>query len=128
MKLNHDCIRALLIYLEKNLEVKANGLPEGIKLGHIDEDDLSRFSQEDIFYSARKLVEANYIEVANKEVAPRVMIIKEITWNGHDYLDSIRDPKVWHEIKSRTKDLSGIALEVVKCLAIEITKQMLGLG
>mgnify|MGYP001212120744 CR=1 FL=1 len=67
MKLNHDCIRALLIYLEKNLEVKANGLPEGIKLGHIDEDDLSRFSQEDIFYSARKLVEANYMRLPTKK-------------------------------------------------------------
>ena len=128
MKLNHDCIRKLLVYLEENLEVKANGLPEGLKLSHIEDDDLSEFTQEDIYYSARKLVEAKYIEVVSKEAAPRAMIIKEISWNGHDYLDSIRDPKVWNEIKNRTQDLSGIALEVVKSLAIDITKQMLGLG
>ena len=129
MKLNHDCVRKLLICLEENLETKANGLPEGLKLSHIEDvDELSEFSQEDIYYSARKLVEARYIEVASKEAAPRAMIIKEIAWNGHDYLDSIRDSKVWHEVKTRTKDLSGVALDVVKSLAVEVTKHMLGLG
>lgn len=128
MKLNHDCIRTLLIYLEENLEAKENGLPRGLKLGHIEDESLTAFSQEDIYYSAKKLVEAKYIEVMNKEVAPRVMMINEITWDGHQYLDSIRDPKVWREIKNRTKDLSGITIEIVKSLGIEITKQMLGLG
>lgn len=32
MKLNYDCVRKLLIYLEENLEVKPNGLKIGIKL------------------------------------------------------------------------------------------------
>ena len=129
MKLNHDCVRKLLICLEDNLDIKASGLPEPLRLRDIEDDiELSEFSQEDIYYSARKLAEAKFIEVASKDAAPKVMIIKEITWKGHDYLDSVRDSKVWKEVKNRTKDLSGVALDVVKSLAIEATKQMLGFG
>lgn len=127
MKLNHDCLRQLMIYLEENLELKVNGLPESLKLRHIDDDRLSEFSEEEIYYAARKLVEARYITVVNKDISPTSMIIKEITWIGHDYLDSIRDPKVWREVKNKTKDLAGVALEVIKSIAIDISKSMLGL-
>lgn len=129
MKLNHDCLRELLLCLEEKLTLKPNGLPDILKMKAIDDEDrLSGFSQEDIYYAIRKLIEAKYIIVANKDVAPRTMMVKEITWDGHDYLDSIRDPKVWREVKNKTKDLSGVALEVVKSLAVEVTKSMLGLG
>jgi hypothetical protein len=129
MKLNHDCVRQLLLCLEDNLKLKSNGLPDPVKLRDIDDDKrLFEFTEEDIYYTASKLVEAKYITVAYKDVAPRHLIIKEITWVGHDYLDSIRDTKVWNEIKSKTKDLSGVALDVIKSLAIEVTKNMLGLG
>lgn len=127
MKLNHECVRSLLIYLEENLETKGNGLPEGLKLGHItDEEGLSEYSEEDIYYAASKLVESKFIIPANKEVAPKVMIIKEISWFGHDYLDSIRDSKVWTEVKEKTKSFSSVAFEVVKSVAVEVTKQMIG--
>src|SRR5665647_3533983 len=130
MKLNHDCVRKLLIYLEDNLKIKPNGIQKGIKLRDITQDkEFCEFIQEDIFYSADKLVEAKYISVTDKDVSPKFMIIKDITWNGHDYLDSIRDPKVWGEVKDRTKGMTGgVALEVIKCLAVDVAKNMLGIG
>lgn len=127
MKLNHDCIRALLIYLEENLVTKPNGIPVGLKLSYaLDQEGLSEFTQEDIFYAASKLVESKYITLVNKDAIPRLMIIKEISWIGHDYLDSIRDSKVWFEVKEKTKSFSSVAFEVVKSVAVEVTKQMMG--
>lgn len=129
VRLNHDCVRNLLIYLENNLEVKENGLHRGIKLRDIAEaEEFCEFSREEIFYSADKLVEASFITIARKDVSPKVMIIKDITWKGHDYLDSIRDPKVWGEVKDRTKGMASVALEVIKCVAVDVTKNMLGIG
>lgn len=110
MKLNHDCVRALLIFLEENLEVKGNGTPDCLKLGHItDEGDLANYLEEDIYYAASKLVEAKFIIPVNKDVSPKFLMIKEISWNGHDYLDSIRDSKVWSEVKDKTKGFSSVA-------------------
>ena len=123
MKLNHDCIRNLLLFLEVNLKTKSNGNPKGIKLRNITgEDHLAKFTENDIYYSAGKLVEINYIKLVNNSVAPRRMIINEITWDGHDYIDSIRDSKVWSEVKNKTKGLSDVAIDIVKGIAVEIIK------
>lgn len=121
-------MRVLLLYLEANLKNKTNGIPEGIKLRHvIGEEDLKEFSEEDIFYSASKLVEANYLIARDKKSASRFLIIEEITWEGHDYLGSIRDSKVWSSVKEKIKGFSGVAIEIIKSVAIEVSKQMLGL-
>lgn len=128
MKLNHDCVRELLLYLEEHLELKGNGMPDYIKLDYIvDEGNLSSFPEEDVYYSASKLVEAGFISVASKTSAPRALMIGSITWKGHDYLDSIRDSKVWIAVKEKTKGLSGVAFEIMKSIAVEVTKQTLGL-
>lgn len=66
--------------------------------------------------------------MVNKDVASGVMIVKDITWIGHDYLNSIRDFKVWEEVKNRTKGMSGVALEIIKSLATDVAKNMLGIG
>lgn len=89
MKINHDCIRDLLLYLESNLTLKSNGLNQHVKLSHIiDCEELKIYDPEEIYYSASKLVEGKFITVNDKNVAPRCFYISDITWNGHDYLNS----------------------------------------
>jgi hypothetical protein len=128
MILNHECIRSILLFFEEHLKTRLNGLPVGIKMKNmIDNEELSEYTHEEKYYTVKKLVEADFIKVADEHVSPRVTIIKEITWKGHDYLDSVRDPKVWAEVKHRTKDLSGVALDVIKCVALEVAKNLLGL-
>jgi hypothetical protein len=126
MKLNQECVRSLLIYLEENLEDKANGYPNGIKLKDVDgESGVSEFSTEDIYYCAKKLLEAKYIKIMEINAAPKQWRIEEITWEGHDYLNLIRDKKVWEEINERTKPFASVGLDIIKSLSIEILKGML---
>jgi len=128
MKLNHDCIRDLLIYLENNLELKSNGLHQPIKLSHIlDSYELKQYSDEEIYYSASKLAEAKFLSVTNKNVSPRCLYITDISWHGHDYLNSIRDPKIWAKVKEKSNDLAGITFDIIKALAFEAAKNLLGL-
>jgi hypothetical protein len=126
MKLNHECVRALLLYLEENLMYKANGNPEGVKLKYIDDEpDISNFSTDEIYYSAKKLVEAKYIKVMDSKLPTRSWKIEEITFNGHDYLDSIRDDKVWNEVIERTKPFASVGIDIVKSLSTKILTEML---
>jgi Hypothetical protein (DUF2513) len=52
--------------------------------------------------------------------------VKRITMGGHDYLDSIRDPKVWNKTKSVLENVGGsAALEVVKDVAVKVMAELI---
>lgn len=50
-----------------------------------------------------------------------------LTWNGHEFLDKIRDESVWTKVKSTIKD-KGIELsfDVIKVAATKILESMIG--
>lgn len=51
-----------------------------------------------------------------------------LTWEGHDFLNSIRSDTVWNKVVEKLKS-TGISAttEIVKALAIQIGKQIVGL-
>lgn len=54
--------------------------------------------------------------------------IRRLTNSGCDYLDSIRDSKIWDKTKDKLLSVGGSAtLEVVKAVASGIVKSTLGL-
>jgi Hypothetical protein (DUF2513) len=52
--------------------------------------------------------------------------ILRMTMAGHEYLDSVRDPKVWNKTKSVLENVGGsAALEVIKDVAAKVTAELL---
>ena len=49
--------------------------------------------------------------------ANRACIDLELTWDGHDFLDSVRDPTVWERTREGAKKLGGVSLDVFVDLA-----------
>jgi Hypothetical protein (DUF2513) len=45
-----------------------------------------------------------------------------LTWHGHDFLDSVRDPTVWQKTKEGALKLGGVSLEVLVGIAKEYAK------
>lgn len=41
----------------------------------------------------------------------------ELTWNGHDFLDSVRDPKIWDKTKKGAEAAGGFTIDLLKELA-----------
>src|SRR5882724_6545645 len=35
-----------------------------------------------------------------------------LTWAGHDFVDSVRDDAIWHEVKEGAKKAGGFSLEL----------------
>ena len=55
-------------------------------------------------------------------------LVSRLTWEGHEYLDSVRDPKVWAKVTGKLKEVGGTAsIDIVKALAIGFAKEKLGL-
>lgn len=51
-----------------------------------------------------------------------------LTWEGNDFLDSVRSDKVWSKVKERIGGTVGtVSLAVIKEVAVSIAKTMLGL-
>lgn len=54
--------------------------------------------------------------------------LDELTWKGQDYLESIRDERLWARLKHTiATTTAGVSLDTVKALAVKLAADMLGL-
>ncbi|HBO20289.1 MAG TPA: hypothetical protein DHU87_07350 [Ruminococcus sp.] len=115
MKLNYDCVRELLLTLEENLVMDDSLSFPSLTLKQVCEK-MPDFSRADIAYASTKLLEAEYIEANSIESDSKIIkiVYSSITYEGHQYLDSIRDSKLWSTVKKNAKALT---FELVKKLA-----------
>lgn len=126
MKLNPDCIRDVLIYLEENLYIDENHQFSCITLHKLNEG-LSQYNEEDIFYSVYNLYKIKYIEGLIKNHGNTVMGICEIqniTWDGHQFLNTVRPQTVWDATKKGAKKLGITSISALSMIALEIGKKI----
>lgn len=127
MKLNPDCIRDVLIYLEENLEYvnREDVLIEHreITLSTIKEELHTKNSYEyiDIIYSVEKLIEVDYITAShiNRMAGNSKYIdgIADITWQGHQFLNTIRPKTVWEATKKGASKLGIMSMHALATIA-----------
>lgn len=121
MKLNHDCVRDLLLFIEENLEygyyIQAN------------EVQIGNYSQQEILYAADKLLEAGYINATRKEYLDNPGIpqirINSITWDGHQFLDNIRDNEVWKHTKGILSKFSSVSIGIINNVASQVISNII---
>ncbi|MFS8541588.1 MAG: DUF2513 domain-containing protein [Tissierellales bacterium] len=120
MKLNHECVRDLMLYIEENLEygylIKVNDVK------------IKDYSQDEIIYAADKLLEAGYLDgqkiVTLSDKIPEITITS-ITWNGHQFLDNIRDNKVWEHTKSILSKFSSVSINIISNVAAQVISNLI---
>ena len=56
-------------------------------------------------------------------------VVEGLTWEGHDFLDTIRTDSVWEKTKSYIKDqgLQSVPIELLKKAAVAVMEQNLGI-
>lgn len=127
MKLNPDCIRAVLLEIEKSW-VLGTDAEENVIMEALCIDDLytalPKFSREDIFYSLFNLDQAGFVKAdilwADGGVAVDCYI-EYMTYAGHQFLDGIRDPRTWSFIKSGLSAVRNFSLDAINALASGVT-------
>ena len=123
MKLNHDCIRDFMIYFEKNVR-----LNEELSYSDLDLfEKETKYSSEDIIYTIQKLSEANYINAQFYQGSNAIynLSVSAITWEGHQFLDTIRDNKVWKNTKTVVSKFSSVSITLLKEVASTILIEMI---
>lgn len=112
MRLNHDCVRDVMLFIESDITF-GNFL-------HL-EDFLtneklkSSYDSDTIKYTLAKLAETNYLKSTPRWMNNDLIMFSTgmITWDGHEFLDTIRDPEVWSNTKKILSHLESVSISTV---------------
>lgn len=119
MKLNHDCIRDLLLYIEENLnyddELEINKL------------QLKSYSLEELLYTTEKLSQADYLTYYPLEIDDEysILLVDSITYKGHQFLDTVRDNQVWDKTKKVLSFLKSVSIEITSETASKVINHLI---
>lgn len=108
MKLNYDCIRDVLLFLEETLTID-----DDMTFSHITSTDItsneyltSFYSPQDIYYAIYNLYQCDYIEAISFSADDVTHFsIYNISFEGHEFISHIRDNTFWKKLKAMLTDI-----------------------
>ncbi len=112
-----DLVRELLLMLEdEHLDGNLYSLkPVGLGIEGRSSDDIS--------YNLTLLMHAGLVD-GERELSGQ-FAVRNITWKGHEFLDSIRDPKIWAKTKEGAFAAGGFTLDPLSDLAKGFLKKQI---
>jgi hypothetical protein len=117
MKRDMDLIRELLLKIEAGQNTFAPISSDmAAALGIPIEEPMSREAAERLAGHLELLEQGGLIEIEAR-MGAGTYHIGAITWAGHDFLDSVRDPKIWEKTKSGAEAAGGFTVDLLKDLA-----------
>lgn len=129
LKLNHDCMRDCLLYLE-SIETVRIGMfeddleisMEPIFIGQLF-TDIKNWTNQDIFYALFNLEQGGYIDVSDgySNNAYDNFCVNYMTLRGHEFLDAVRDDGRWQGIKKGLGAVRDYSLSAISAIAEGMT-------
>lgn len=124
MILDRDCVRDVLLSIES---LKPN--EKFTSSNATSSEFLKNYSVETIDYAVNRLDEAGFINAKFLRTlggdAP--YSISSLTWDGHQFLDNIRDDGIWKETKKVTSKVASVSLGILSDVAASVLKKTIGL-
>lgn len=116
MRLNPDCMRDVLLVAEEH--VPLNG---SLSMGNL-LSLLPSYSKDELTYTCLKLNEGNLLNVLkmNSDNATSVANISDITYEGHQFLENIRNQSTWETVKQKLSLLGSSSVPVIVSVASQL--------
>ena len=70
------------------------------------------------------LLEAGLLEKLGESRHAKLLHIRGLTWEGHDFLDTVRDPEVWKRTKAGALAIGGWTFGMLKEFGVAYLKQV----
>lgn len=130
MKLNYDCMRAALLYLEKQeyYTESEDHIVEYDPVGITQiSETLPEYSLVELYYALKNLDEAGYIELLEIESDYGVAraYINRITFKGHEFLEKIKDAGRWSSVKKVLSSVKDYSLLAINAAASGVTEALI---
>jgi Hypothetical protein (DUF2513) len=117
MKRDMDLIRDLLLAVEggqKNFNFASKAF--ALAVGFPDETGLSDEESSQKVHHINLLQKAGFIELVTVSATDQ-FFVSGLTWEGHDLVDSIRDPNTWKKTKEGAFAAGGWTFDLLRDLA-----------
>ena len=114
MKRDMDTIRSLLLKLEG---LNQNAYRTLLINGGKPELAIEGASSEKLDYHLSLMREKGLIEPFEGGTMDGSIYFRRLTWEGHDFLDAIRDDEIWRKTKLGAEQAGGWTFDLVKDLA-----------
>ena len=126
MKLNPNCIRALLLQCEESLTLDERLVWQPLHLPDFC-TSLPLYSRQEIAYTLYLLDDADYIETHIVESDNGIIdiYVYRLTYLGHEFIDSIRSNPVWEEIQSALNVIGSVSLPIIQELGSHFVLELL---
>lgn len=112
MKLNPDCVRDVLLYVESNTDLKhfASISPSQMP------DELSKYSADEVMYHIKQAELSALLDVPSWYLNGGCLI-KYLLPEGHQFLANIREDNNWNKTKDIAKSVGSNSLDAIKQIA-----------
>lgn len=120
VKRDMDYVRELLLQIENDSRFDGT---RWFTLTETDEFN-SDHTTEELSYHLAMLIEAGFVRGQLGCGSPA---ISKLTWQGHEFLDDIRDVGIWSKTKERISGLASVSLGVIAEIAKAEIEKKLGL-
>lgn len=125
MKRDMELTRTILLQIEASPEFSTvNGEMRPVSAALLGIDG---HSEEEIVYHSAQLVDAGFLTGNTKMAGHGIVMIGNLTWSGHEFLDDIRDQDIWQKTKERAKGVASIGVGFLWEIAKAELKAKLGL-
>ena len=131
MKLNPDCIRDILLWLEENQEMESGY--DNFLTGQVSEVSstkiaqcLPTYSAEDILYSVKQMI---YSGLLNARLLTtndaQIYLVQDITPEGHKFLGNISSDETWQKTKSTASKIGAATLDTLGKISANIVAELI---
>lgn len=116
MKLNPECVRAILLTVEE--EIKSPYEELVISPDSADEyKRLKPFTSNEVLYHLRQCIQAGLINCPEMDLSGNYYV-QDLTPAGHEFLANIRENSLWKRVMEKAASASlPVILEVAKAVA-----------
>lgn len=135
MRLNHDYVRDILLFIENNLQYKDwdSDIPsthQEVTNGQLICDaNFDGYNKSELSYALEQLIQAGFISCAanpyfvngNLQIAR----IVGLTWIGHTFLDNIRNDTIWNAVKEKSKKIGKVSITALAGAAGSLANAMM---
>lgn len=131
MRLNHDYVRDILLYIEKNLGYEEfSNMHKEIHYGKLLCDEhFANYDKQELTYALELLIKSGFIELAARPNIHDGHIntarIIGLTWNGHELLDNIRNDTIWNAVKEKSKKIGKVSITALASAAGGLANAMM---
>jgi predicted MarR family transcription regulator len=120
VKRDMDLVREILLAIESDRRLDGT---QFLRFALPDQDT------HEVGYTVDRLIHAGLVEGSrDRRAHGQAPMVSALTWEGHEFLDNIRDPGVWAETKEKAKPLLSVSLAVLAEIAKAEIRKRLGLA